>query len=133
MTFPQSLAFFALIFLNPLGAEELPMGSLGGKMKVTQGAGILTVTSLSPAGPAALAGLLSGDIITGVEGLAFTQTSLNSNDGYQGALSDLTRGMEFASSHDGLLDLSLIRPGVGSLARRGARFSTSPANQSTNS
>lgn len=92
------------------------MGSLGGKMKVTEGAGILTVNSLSPAGPAALAGLLSGDIITGVEGLAFTQTSLNSNDGYQGALNDLTRGMEFASSHDGLLDLSLIRPGVGSLA-----------------
>lgn len=105
-----------ILGISFLAGEELPMGKLGGTLDVSPGSNVLVVKSLTGGAPGQVAGLQTGDMIIGAEGQSFSETPANDNDGYQGALVDLATAMEFAASQDGLLDLEIVRSGVGGVS-----------------
>ena len=102
-----------LALVVALGAEDIPLGALGGTGDPVTGTGLIRVTGLDPGGPASLAGIEVGDLLAGVEGRPFGVTSANTNDGYVGAVQDLGNAIDRAEGGAGTLGMSLLRSGVG--------------------
>ncbi|OYV04207.1 MAG: hypothetical protein CFE26_18130, partial [Verrucomicrobiales bacterium VVV1] len=79
------------------------------------GTGLISVTSVTPGGPGANAGLLRGDLIQGAEGVLFSTTATDDGMGFVGALQDLAMAVDRAEGNGGALTLRVIRSGVGAI------------------
>ncbi len=98
-----------------VSARDIPLGSIGGVGDVVPGTGLVVVTSVTAGAPGALAGLQAGDFIRGANGIPFTSTSTNTDDGYVGAIQDLAMALDRAEGSGGALSLQVIRSGVGGI------------------
>lgn len=105
----------ALALTSVLAAEDFPLGPIGGTGDGVGGSGMVLIKSLQTGEAGDLAGLQVGDFIAGADGFPFGVHSTNSNDGYQGAVQDLGMAIDRAEGSDGVVDLQVIRSGVGGL------------------
>ncbi|MDE0960893.1 MAG: DUF6288 domain-containing protein [Planctomycetota bacterium] len=70
------LIHWFLIVPSEVGASEaFPLGILGGRGQVEPNSSLISVLSIDPGSPAALAGLKVGDQLRGIGGIPFTQHS----------------------------------------------------------
>jgi len=99
-----------------LTAEDFPLGPIGGTGDGVGGSGLVVIKSLQIGAAGDLAGLQVGDFIAGADGVPFGIHSTNSNDGYQGAVQDLGMAIDRAEGSDGVVDLQIIRNGMGGLS-----------------
>lgn len=97
--------------------DDWSMGPVGGKFRLQPGTNYLKVQSLTAGGPGTTAGLQVGDCIYGAFGqpLGVTHTSA-STGGYKGAAQDLGNAIERAESGNGILPVTVLRPGTGGVA-----------------
>ena len=111
-----SAGLFAIALTSVLTAEDFPLGPLGGTGDGVGGSGLIVIKSLQSGEAGDVAGLQVGDFIAGADGFPFGVHSTNSNDGYQGAVQELGMAIDRAEGSDGIVDLQVIRSGVGGLS-----------------
>ncbi|MBK1828331.1 Ig-like domain-containing protein [Haloferula rosea] len=111
-----SAGLFAIALTSVLTAEDFPLGPLGGTGDGIGGSGLIVIKSLQSGEAGEAAGLQVGDFIAGADGFPFGVHSTNSNDGYQGAVQELGMAIDRAEGSDGVVDLQIIRSGVGGLS-----------------
>jgi autotransporter-associated beta strand protein len=105
----------ALFSAGTAKALDLPLGGIGGVCDLVPGTGLISVTSVTPGGPGANAGLMRGDLIQGADGVLFSSTSTDDGMGFIGALQDLAMAVDRAEGNGGALTLRVIRSGVGAV------------------
>jgi autotransporter-associated beta strand protein len=94
---------------------DIPLGPIGGTCELLPGTGLIHVKSLIANAPGARANLQIGDLINGAYGFAFEPTSSDKKTGYLGALQELAIAIDLAEGSDGVLPLTVIRSGTGSV------------------
>lgn len=113
-----AILLLAVLATGLAAAEEsvaIPCGPLGGSLRLTEGVGILRIATLDGDGLGRRAGLRPDDVLIGVGGRRFTATG-DSGQGYLGAVEELGLAIDAAESGDGHLALTVLRPGIGTMA-----------------
>ncbi len=95
--------------------RPVPLGALSVTVNQKQGAGVLRVAEVTAGGPGALAGLIPGDFIYGVNGERLSAIGRPHVEGVRGALSEMGYAIERSESTTGALLLQVLRPGTGAL------------------
>ena len=111
-----TLALCALFADDKAGmVQDIPLGPLGGWVRVRDGESEAEVTAVKPESPAARAGLLVGDRVFSADGEDFPNHTKNIDAGGAGPEEELGEAIERAESGDsGELRLGVRRAGAGS-------------------
>jgi hypothetical protein len=92
--------------------RDRPLGPIGGTYRITASKGYIRVTSATAGAPGAIAGLQTNDVIYGVFGKPFTPTG----SWHYGVTQELGFAIDRAESGNGMLPLSVLRPGFGAMS-----------------
>ncbi|MFC4991440.1 LamG-like jellyroll fold domain-containing protein [Rubritalea tangerina] len=90
-----------------------PLGPIGAKARAAQGESLLVITEVDPGGPGASAGLSVGDGIYAAQGHLLSEMGQRYESSWIGAVTELSQAIIQAQSGNGLLNISVLRSGVG--------------------
>lgn len=95
----SSILLLILIVASSASAsEQFPIGILGGRGEAKAGSSILTILSIEPGSPSAVAGLKKGDQIQGINGVPFSKHSNKVDDGGNGPQRELGEALDHWAS-----------------------------------
>ncbi len=111
----RCLLAIAIVFVSISQLFAISLGPIGGTYDAQPGAAYLEITSLDGSGPGTTAGLQVGDYLYSAFGEQFTPIASSINEGWKGSVQQFGAAIERAEAGNGILPLTVLRPGVGEI------------------